>query len=177
MSEINNGWILTTQIISLVVFVIALFSIYRSLVANKDSVIELLRERIIGLESQVSDLEKKSTDALTESLSERVRRQLEEIERLREDGSSHQQEIAEREAEVVETRKRLEALAEIITDAELVCPECGAPLVERESYDISGYVGGKEIEVGVDQTTYECGLTINHNGEVSPCRHREKPQQ
>ncbi len=49
MDGISNGWILTTQIIPLVVFVLALFSVYRLLVANKDSVIELLRERVTSL--------------------------------------------------------------------------------------------------------------------------------
>ena len=175
MDNISNGWILTTQIISLVVFVLALFTVYRLLVANKDSVIELLRERIASLEKQNSELEKQSADALAESLSDRVKRQLDEIERLREDGSAHQDEIARREAELQETRERLEALAEIITDAELVCPECAAPLIERETYFISSHIGDKEIEVDVEQTTYECGLTINHNGEVSPCKHRVKP--
>ena len=82
----NNEIIFYTQLVSLVVFILSLFGIYRSLVSNKDSLIELQRERIAALSEEIKELKLQTPDALAESLSIRVERQLSEIERLRLDG-------------------------------------------------------------------------------------------
>ncbi|WP_345868569.1 hypothetical protein [Shewanella algae] len=169
----SNDVIFYTQISTVVIFILALFGIYRSLVSNKDSVIELLKERIVFLSERIEALESQTPDALAEALSNRVERQLSEISRLKEDGEQHQEEISLKEAEINEARDRLSALSDLIKDSDLVCPECGAPLTRREFYTISGYSGGREVEADVEYVEYDCGLAINHNGETNPCKNRK----
>lgn len=169
----SNDVIFYTQIISISVFIFVLFGIYRSLVSNKDSVIELLKERIVSLSEKVKMLESQTPDALAEALSNRVERQLSEIARLKEDGEQHREEIDLKETEINDARERLSALSELIKDSDLVCPECGAPLTRREFYTINGHSGGREAEADVEFVEYDCGLSINHDGESSPCRNRK----
>jgi hypothetical protein len=64
------------------------------------------------------------------------------------------------------------SLVQLIKDSDLVCPECAAPLIRRESYTIFGESGGREVEADVGYVEYECGLSINHEDESSLCRNR-----
>lgn len=166
----SNDIIFYTQIASVIVFILTLFGVYRSLVENKDSVIELLKERIISLSEKIEVLESQTPDALAEALSNRVGRQLSEIERLKEDGEQHREEISLKEVEINEARSRVSQLSELLKESELICPECGAPLSRREIYTIHGESSGREVEVDVEYVEYECGLSFNHDGESSPCR-------
>ena len=52
------------QIATIVAFVVALFIPYRILVAQKDSVIELLKQEIESLKRKLGDAESKSPDVL-----------------------------------------------------------------------------------------------------------------
>ncbi|MEX1668347.1 hypothetical protein AB4876_05445 [Zhongshania guokunii] len=165
----SNDIIFYTQIISLSVFVLALFGIYRSLVANKDSLIELQKERIDVLAEKINELESQTSDALAESLSSRVERQLSEIERLRADGTLHEEEIELKESEVRGVQEQLSTLAELMKDYDLVCPKCGAPLERREHHTLHGYSGGREVETDVEFLEYACGAASNPDGTVSPC--------
>lgn len=45
---------------------------------------------------------------------------------------------------------------------------CGSTAWHR--YHSQGYVGGRDVEASVEYLGYECGLAINHQGEVSPCK-------
>jgi hypothetical protein len=168
----RNEVIFTTQLISIIVFILALFGIYRSLVSNKDSIIQLLKERIEALSERIKQLESQAPDVLAEALSKRIKLQLEEIERMKNDGDNHQEEIERKEAEINDAQTRLESLVHLIEESDLVCPECAAPLIRRESYTIFGESGGREVEADVEYVEYECGLSINHDGESSPCKNR-----
>ena len=166
----TNEIIFYTQIGSLVAFLFTVFGIYRLLVEQKDAVIQLLKERINDQTETIRSLELQTPDALAKSLSDRVERQLAEIERLRVDETLNNEEILRKEAEMREVQLKLTSLAELIKDSDFLCPKCGAPLVHRSSYTIHGHHGGREVEADVEHIEYQCGLSINHEGEVSPCR-------
>ena len=81
----SNNVIFFTQLASIVVFILALFGIYRSLVFQKDGVIELLREQLRQQEIKIKELQSQSPDILAKTLSERIEIAVQEIERLKVD--------------------------------------------------------------------------------------------
>ena len=77
-----------TQIASIVGFIAALFVVYRVLVSQKDSTIELLREKNQVLADQLEHLKSQSPEVLFESILKRYNVALEEI-KGRDCGSRH----------------------------------------------------------------------------------------
>lgn len=167
----TNETIFGMQLASIIVYLGALFAIYRMLVAQKDAIIQLLNERIKSHEQKIQDLETQSPDALASALSSRIEIALKEIERLKEDGGKHQEEIKVKEEELLKLKDRLNDLSSLIHDSELVCPYCGSPLITRTCYPIYGHVGGREMEADEEYVEYECGLSVRGGNEESPCKH------
>ena len=166
----SNELIFYTQIASIAAFVLALFGIYRSLVSQKDAVIELLREQLKEKECKISELSTQTPDALVTSLSKRIEVSVKEIERLKEDGDKHKEKIQEKEEELHKVESLLTKLIGVIQDTNLICTKCGAPLLRREFYPITGYVNGREVDAEGEYTEYECGLALKDGEEVSPCK-------
>jgi peptidoglycan hydrolase CwlO-like protein len=152
----SNDIIFYTQIASIVIFILALLGVYRSLVAQKDGVIELLREQLRQQKSKIRDLMTQSPDALATALSERVEIAVSEIERLKQDGGKHKEEIERKEKELNNTREQMLALAELITEAGLACPHCSSPLSQRGYYPVYGHIDGREIEADIEYSVYDC---------------------
>lgn len=166
----NNDVIFFTQLASIVIFILALFGIYRSLVSQKDAVIELLREKLKLQEDKIKDLLAQSPDNLVKTLSDRIEITVKEIERLKIDRGKHRKEIEEKETKLNKLKEQLDALAELITDTDLVCPKCNSPLSQRVSIPMHGYVGGREVEADEEFSEYECGFALRGGLEVSPCK-------
>lgn len=166
----TNDTIFYTQIVSIVVFILALIGVYRSLVSQKDGVIELLREQIRQQDNKIQELEAQSPDVLAKTLSERIEIAVKEIERLKLDGGKHKNEIEEKEKELNKSKEQLSALAELIADTDLVCPHCNAPLSQRAYYPVFGYFNGREVEADAEYSEYECGLIIRDGVEESSCK-------
>lgn len=124
VDRMSNNAIFFTQIASVVVFVFALFGIYRSLVSQKDGVIDLLREQLKHKENQVKELYAQSPDVLAKTLSERIDIATKEIERLRSDGDKHKEEIEKKQEELATSKEQLGTLGSLIEDTDLVCPHC-----------------------------------------------------
>lgn|SRR5690554_4091770 len=82
-----------TQIFSIVAFIVTVFGLYHLLVSQKESVIELLKERNEYLELQLKDAKNQSPDVLLESLSKRVEASKEEISRLSSESEEHKEHI------------------------------------------------------------------------------------
>lgn len=162
----NIETIFFTQITSIVLFILALFGLYRLLVSQKDGVIELLREQTNQQRIKIDELNSQSPDVLVKTLSERVEISLKEIERLNLDGGVHKEEITRKENELQKTKAEMFSLAELITDAAFVCPDCNAPLVTRSHEGVYGPNGEGEAEVSY----YECGLTLADDRPISPCK-------
>lgn len=166
----SNDTIFYTQITSIVVFVLALFAIYRLLVDQKDSVIQLLKERIADKDAKIQELESQTPDALATALSSRIEITLKEVSRLKADGDKHQEEIGKKEGELHVLKQRLNSLSALISDSDLICKKCGAPLNQRTFYPIHGFFSGREVETEGEYIEYECGLALRDGVEVSPCK-------
>jgi len=165
----SNDVIFFTQVGSAMAFFLTLFVLYRLLVGQKDSVIELLKERIADREARISQLESEAPDGLVAALSARVDSTMKEIGRLREDGDKHLAEIANKEHKLNELRLKLITLSESILDSVFLCQKCGSPLIRREFYPISSTVNGHEVEAEGEYIEYDCGLALKDGREVSPC--------
>ena len=161
-----------TQIASVIGYVVAAFWLYRTLVAQKDSVIELLKHRNEILEKRISELETQTPDSLIESLSKRVAIAKSEIEALNQDSEKHQSEIERKEKELGGLSSKLSQLQELLRDSDLLCPECGAPLARRDFFPIFGEIDGREVEADIGYIEYECGYSIREDRAepASPCR-------
>ena len=68
----SNETLLYTQLASLVAYIGSLFGLYTLLVKQKDSVIELLKEKNTFLLEQLARADSNSPDLLAEKLSKRI---------------------------------------------------------------------------------------------------------
>jgi chromosome segregation ATPase len=161
-----------TQLVSVLGYIAAAFVLYRLLVAQKDAVIELLKERNKFLSDKVSELETQSPDALVDSLARRVEVARSEIVELSKDSAQHQDEIGRKELELVEIRGRLDELTTLLKDTDLVCPTCQAPLTRRDFHTIYGEVGGREVEADIEFVEYACGYSTSDDRQepISKCK-------
>lgn len=164
-----NDTIFYTQIASIVIFLISIFALYRLLIDQKDSVIQLLKERLADKDAKIQELETQTPDAITSALSSRIEVAIKEISRLKEDGGKHQDEIQRKETELLALKDRLTSLSVLIADSDLICNKCGSPLSQRVFHTIYGDVGGREVEADVEYIEYECGRTLQDGAERSPC--------
>lgn len=168
--SMTNDIIFYTQVGAIIVYLGALFGIYRLVVEQKDSVIQLLKERLTDKDAKIQELQSQTPDALATALSSRIEITLKELARLKADGDKHQEEIGTKIEELRSLKGRLNSLSALIQDSDLVCKKCGAPLSLRSFHPFHGHVGGREVEVDVEYTEYECGLAMRDGEEVSPCK-------
>lgn len=165
----TNEIIFYTQLSSIVIFIIALFTIYRVLVEQKDGVIQLLKERLVDKDEQIAALKAQTPDALASALNDRIKVTQDEIGRLKADGDMHRKEIESKEEELQGIQDKLSSLSDLIRESDLVCPECGDPLMRRHVYTIYGGPDG-DSEADVEFVEYQCGLAIDGMGvETSRC--------
>lgn len=164
--------IFITQIASIFTFILTVFGLYHLLVRQKDSVIEVLKERTAFLESKMREMEKQTPDALVESLSRRVELTKAEISRLLQEGEEYKGQITDKEDELRSIKLKLDKLSSLVEDSDLVCPECGAPLLRREYYTI---YGPGDQDAGVEYVEYECGYVVDEGGRHGDrcCGNRE----
>lgn len=167
----TNEVIFYTQIASIVAFIVALFTIYNVLVQAKEAALQVLRERLIHKDEQIAALQAQTPDTLVSILNDRIKVTQDEIGRLEADRDVHRSEIELKKGELQGIQDKLSALSELIRESDLVCPECGDPLVRRHAYIIHGGPDG-ESEAELEYVEYQCGLAIDGLGiEKSHCRH------
>lgn len=164
-----------TQVVSILAFISALFVLYRVLVSQKDATIELLKEKAIFLESQLSHAEKQSPDALAKSLSERVDILIQEIERLSGDKEKNQSLISQKEKELESIKEEADELSRQISNAhelmsEYFCPYCKSPMAERTFHSEMVEYQGRDHDIDHEYVAFECGLTLHDGEESSPCK-------
>ena len=160
-----------TQLASVLGYIAAAFVLYRLLVAQKDAVIELLKERNSVLSDRVSELETQSPDVLVDSLARRVEVARSEIVELSKDSAQHKDEIDLKESELSELKERLDELTTLLKDTDLVCPTCQAPLTRRDFHTIYGEMGGREVEADIGFVEYACGYSTSDDRQepLSKC--------
>ncbi|MGX5673999.1 hypothetical protein [Thermomonas fusca] len=150
-----------TQLASILGYIAAAFVLYRLLVAQKDAVIELLKERNQSLVDRITVLETQSPDALVDALARRVEVARAEITELSHDSVKHKNEIREKEQDLAELQGKLGELTSLLKDTDLVCPTCHAPLMRRESHTVYGEINGREVEADILFTEYACGYATS----------------
>ncbi|HLQ25693.1 MAG TPA: hypothetical protein VK138_07365 [Acidiferrobacterales bacterium] len=170
----SNEIIFYTQLASIFTFVVVLFVLYRLLVSQKDSTIELLREKNQYLGDQLAEAKSLSPDVLAENLAKRVKLLIEEIGHLNQDKDKNERLIEQKENALHALQKKLSQLQEQIKRTEevmqdFVCPYCGAPMQTREYYPIYGHIEGREVEGESEFVTYGCGLAIRDGEEIELC--------
>jgi SMC interacting uncharacterized protein involved in chromosome segregation len=101
----SNTGLFYAQIVSTVVFIIALFVLYRLLVEQKEATIQLLKEKIDWLHKQLDTAKENSPDVLMERLNDRVKVLTDEIERLSKDKVANEAVIKEKSEKLVEVEK------------------------------------------------------------------------
>lgn len=173
---ITNEWIFSTQVFSLITFVVALFVLYRILVQQKDATIQLQKENIAFLKDQLAETQSRSPDALAQILAGRVKILEEEVKRMHEDKSSTQEQVAAKEGELKDARQKAEDLTRQVLHAReslrgFLCPHCGAPLSERAYHSESVEYQGRELDVDHEYTAYECGYEIVDGKPSGKCKH------
>lgn len=154
------------QIVSIVVFVLSPFAMYRLLVAQIDSVLQLLKERLADKDTKIQRRDFQTPNALATALSSRIENSIEEISRLKEDGDKYIEEIKVKEDKWQAIRHRLNGLAELILDSDLVSRKCGAPLRERSDFPICA----RDMAAEGEYIEYGCGLALRDGEEMSPCK-------
>lgn len=178
----SNTVIFWTQISSIVGFIGALFVLYRVLVGTKDATIELLREKISSLETQLEEAHSSSPDVLAERYSRRVKLLSEELERLSKDQDKNEEEIGKKENELEEAKDKLSQLEEQLERAqelmgEFFCPHCKAPMLVRDYHSELVEYGGRELDVDHEYIEFECGFALADNQIRGECRNHVKEQQ
>ena len=165
------------QIASIVVFLGALFGIYRSLAAQKDATIQALKEQIELLKLQLLQAQSQTPDVAVEALSRRVNLITEELTRLQKDANASVETIAGKERELEGAKDELSQLREQVARAEKLfegfsCPTCKAPMETREFHSESVEYNGRELDIDHEFVTFECGLTVSDEKVVHPCGSR-----
>lgn len=147
----SNSVIFYTQVGSVLIFVLTVFTLYRLLVHQKDATIQLLKERNLWLQEQISTLKESQPDALLNNLETRLKLTNEELVRLNEDKEQNVVSIKAKEKEVENLLFEIEDLKARIDE----CPHCGARLIT---------LGGDEEEIRV----YECGYSVGFREHPCP---------
>ncbi len=170
----SNEVIFWTQIVSIVAFVFIVFGLYRLLVDQKDSTIQLLKETISTLKDQLSEALNSTPDVLAQSLSERVKLLESELKRLAQDKDANQDLVHVKEEELRITRQKAEELTKQVALAselldDFLCPHCGSPLSVREYHSESVEYQDRELDIDHDYSEYECGYSVMDGKPQTSC--------
>lgn len=163
-----------TQIASPLLFLVALFGIYRSLASQKDATIQALKEQLELVRLQLKQAADNTPDIAVEVLSKRVRNVSEELSRLHKDNEASGERVVKKERELASANEDLGKLrAQIARAEELLedfsCPQCRAPMISRQFAWESIEYQGREIDIDHEQVLYECGLEIVDGKETTKC--------
>lgn len=172
---VTNEVIFTTQIISIIGFIVTIFVLYRVLVSQKDSTIELLKEKNIFLTDKLTEANELKPDVLAQSLTNRVRLLETEIARLSQDKVKNQSLIQDKEQEFNKVLERAENLKKQIGIAnelldDFSCPQCGAPISAKEYHSECIEYNGRDIDIDHEYIAYECGYSIIDGKVESECK-------
>lgn len=175
----SNEFIFWTQIASILGFVFAVFGLYKLLVAQKDSTIQLLKETVSTLKDQLAEARSSTPDVLAQTLSSRVKLLEGELERLSKDKGASLEIVREKEEELRLARHKAEELTKQVSVArdmlnDFLCPLCGSPLSVREYHSETVEYNGREIDVDRDYTEFECGYSVLDGKPHSSCRSNQE---
>ncbi|MBK7142000.1 MAG: hypothetical protein IPH75_07970 [bacterium] len=132
--------------------------------------IDILNEQKASLQSQLTIAKDHSPDTLAKQLTDRLHTYEHELVLMRQDKQTAQTTLKAKEAEIEAVQNQIAGLRDQIlkasnllqkiSDYNLVCPHCGAPLIVREGHSEWGEYNGMEIEVDHEYSRFECGFEI-----------------
>ncbi len=170
----SNDVIFGTQIISIIVFILTVFGLYKLLISQKDSTIQTLKERIEALKEDLQRAKETDPDILLERYSNRATKLEEELVRLTLEKPDGPQAIKDKEKELGKIKfkinmlnKRLQRTQKLLSD--FFCPHCGAMITERRYDSICLPFDNSNIESEREYYAFECGLEIVNGREISTC--------
>lgn len=175
--NITTTTVFWTQVASITAFIVSLFWLYRVLVEHKDATIQLQKENIAYLKDQLIDAKSQSPDILAKCLSDRIKNYEEELNRLKQDSSSTQEQIKTKEAELKQAREEAEELTKKVLHArellsDFLCPYCGAPLAQKAYQEENVEHQGYEFSIEHEYIEFECGYSIlDGKPGVCPSQH------
>lgn len=162
------------QIASIVVFLGALFAVYRSLASQKDATIQALKEQVELLKLQLTQAQEKTPDVAVDLLSKRVKSITEELARLHQDNrasaetiQSKERELESAKSEMVQLRAQIARAEELFSD--FSCPKCKAPMLTREYHYECAEYNGRDVDIDHEIVVYECGLELVDGAETTAC--------
>lgn len=169
-TQMNNPTIFYTQIISIVVFLMALFGLYRILISQKDATIQLLKERIDSFKDRLAV---EGADPLADALSNRVHRLNEELVRLNQDKDINKELISKKEAELSKATEVYHRLQEILMhlsgmSVTYFCPVCNEPTLDSVEAEV-GFMGNERKHFLVK---YSCEYSALNGEKVAECSKR-----
>lgn len=138
--------------------------------------IELLKDKNRWLEQQLEATKEFRLDVVAQRLADRLRVLSEELERLNADHEASQESSRQKESELAlvtgeidDLKSQMESAEEIlrvVSDRQLVCPHCEAPMAVHEFYPGYGEYKGIEIEFEHELIEYDCGFELR-DGEIA----------
>ncbi|NDY73302.1 hypothetical protein DO021_18065 [Desulfobacter hydrogenophilus] len=156
-----------TQLATIFSFLIALFSLYRLLVKQKDATIELLKEKNDFLSKQIEIAQNNTPDKLAKRLSERINIFQDELSRLSEDKEYTQKTISEKEEKLEQLENQLSEIKEIAS--EYFCPHCKSPIEKREYFSEVHEYGDIDHEF----IEFECGFSMADDRVTGECKYKK----
>ena len=170
---VSNSIILTTQIASVIIFLGSLYIFYRSMVQHivqeKDATIELLKERIIGLEKQLETAKNTAPGVLLDRYHREIGMLESELSKLDADDQANRRLIEEKHLEITRLNAGIEVLRDLMEEyakkASRVdeCPYCEASLISV------GQVDHAEEHATVTYKTYSCGYSEGDGFPKNSC--------
>jgi rubrerythrin len=145
--------------------------------------IELLKEKIMGLENEIANLKQNTPDVLAQRMANRHKLLTEELERLHLDHKASQEAFEAKKAELEDLGSeinyfgwQLSEAQDLLSENKFVCPHCNSPLVVKEyQVDLEEY-GGSEIDVEYEHIVYQCGYELVDGKEIKDCPQRFRPE-
>lgn len=161
-------------IASIVLFLVALFGVYRSLAAQKDAVVESLKQQVELLKLQLEQAKSQSPDAAAQTLADRVAILMDELSRLKVDAEGGSEAIKGKERELERARSELEDLRSQVARAEHLfadfsCPSCREPMVARDNYTQTVNYMDDCADIDYKIVQYRCGCELTNGIQTKPC--------
>lgn len=138
--------------------------------------VETLKEKNDWLETQLNERRNYSPDILAQRLSDRLKMQSEELERLHSDSEINQELIKQKERElrttkqsIAELQSQLMVARNFLQENGLACPICGSPLESVELVMEPIIYQGRDMDIEHEIARYSCGYEITEGQVIAEC--------
>ena len=164
------------QIITFLGYLGTVFGLYRLLVNQKDSTIEMLRTQCELLKTNLESAEKNAPDNLLLRLDQRKNILERELESLSLESNKKREELQQEIGILSKKKDELEDEVHYVNTIleKYSCPHCSSNLLDK-GYAVESAESddGREYEIEHEWASFECGYKEADGIETSPCPSRE----